>query len=142
MAATFIIPLIKCAFGRFLLQHRLLGTHMCIALTGKSRQQHPVAGLGIIVQLVLRTGLFSDIHNGTRMGHSCCHTHEDRQMNPLGIVVSESHHVVGFLLITRFQCGNHSKLPIETAVLLVLGRVHRGVVSHQHDQSTIRSRHG
>ena len=71
------------------------------------------------------------------MSHAGRDTHQHRQMNLLGIVEGEGHHVVSLLLIAGLERGNHGKLAVETAVLLVLRGMHRGVVGHKYNHATI-----
>ena len=134
------IPIIFTVYGHLLQQGLLTGDND-VALAGKGGQQHPRTGLGVVVQLVLGSGFILHLDDGTRVGHAGSDAHQHRQTQLLRKVERLLHHVVGLLLRTGFQRGNHRKLAIETRVLLVLAGVHRRVVGNQHNQSAIGTRH-
>ena len=125
-----------------LLQYRLLTRYDHIALTGKGWQQHPVGSLRIVVKRILLAWLILNLYYCTTMGHTGGDTHQDGQMQLLRQVERLLHHVVSLLLRAGLERRNHRKLSIEARVLLVLRRVHRGVVGNQDHYTTVCSRHG
>ena len=132
---------IKYRADGILLELSLLAGDDNVALACKGRKQHPVAGFGIVVQLVLLTRGFLDFHNRAAMSHTCGYAHQNGQVNLLGIAEGILHHVVGFLLAAGLECGNHRKLGIEAAVLLVLRGMHRRVVGNKYHDASVGSRH-
>ena len=133
--------LVVLALDGTLLEVGLLASDSDVALDGVAGQQYPVASLGIIVQFVLGTRRFLYLNHSTAVGHAGGHAHEHGEAYLLAQLVGLLHHVVGLLLGAGLQRGNHRELTVEAAVLLVLGGVHRGVVSHEDHQAAVHTRH-
>ena len=49
------------------------------------------------------------------------------------------HHVVGLLLVARFEAWDHGEFGIETRVLFVLGRVHGWVIGSKDYESAVHA---
>ena len=116
--------------GGIVLKLSLLGSYHVVTLAGVGRQQNPVGCYCVVVQLVLLTGLVLHFHHSTAMSHAGGDTHQHGQLLLLRIFESGLYHVVGLLLVRRFERRNHSEFAIETRILLVLRGVHRGVIGY------------
>ncbi len=57
------------------------------------------------------------------------------QVEPLGEIERLTRHVVGLLLIGRFQAQDAGEVGVVPGVLFVLGGVHAGVVGHGHHEA-------
>ena len=79
---------------------------------------------------------------GTRVGQARHHTHENRKFQLLRQRIGIRHHIICLLLRRRLHNRDHSKFAIESRILLVLRRVHRGVIGSQHHESAIHTRNG
>ena len=60
---------------------------------------------------------------------------EDGGAQFLGEFVAEEDHVISFLLVGRFEHGDHSPVAVVAAVLFVLGGEHGGVVGDDDDDA-------
>ena len=138
--ATLYINIVR-AIGGIALQLSLLGGDDVVALLGVGRQQHPVGSLGVVVQGVLLARLVGTLHDGTRVGHAGGDAHQHGHALALAVVEGGSHHVVSLLLRGGLEGGYHGELAVEARILLVLRRVHRGVVGHQHHHAAVDARH-
>ena len=129
-------------FG-FLLQPGVLFEQRFVAHARIGRHQHPLA-------FVLRFGavqgvLFAYVghfDHGARMGHAGRQAHQRRDAVALRQPERLLHHVVGFLLGRGLEDRHSGEFAVEARILLVLWRVHRGIVGRHDDQTAVGSRHG
>ena len=106
-------------------------------------QQDESPGIVVEPQRVLRAGLFDaagDVR--ARVGQARGQTEHHRHAPALGKVEGLADLVVGFLLVRGLEEGDLREDAEVAAVLLVLARVHRGVVGDDHDQPAVRAGDG
>ena len=119
---------------------RLRGYQFGIVPLGERRKEDEMVDVFRHGHLVLRTGCIDGVHYRTTVCHTRGDTQKDGGLEFFTQVKTIRHHVVRLLLVTRLQTGDHGKLGIEPAVLLVLGRVHGRIVGRQHDQTSVHTR--
>ena len=91
--------------------------------------------------LALYTSL-ANLNGCARVCQSGYNAQKHRLFDSLGVVERLSYHVVGFLLVRRFENWNHGKFSVEARVLLVLRRVHRRVIGSKYNQAAVYACYG
>ena len=76
------------------------------------------------------------------MGQTGRYAQQYGEFLPLGEGEGIFGHLIGLLLCRGFECGDHGELAVETGVLLVLRRVHRGVVGGHDNHAAVDTGHG
>ena len=118
----------------------LLVDEVAVEALGVSRQQHERLGVGRLGEFVLRTHGLAH-HTSAAVGQAGRDAVEHRRTELLAELEAVVHHVIGLLLVGRFQHGNHGPVAIVAAVLFVLRREHARVVGH-HDEDALRADDG
>ena len=118
----------------------LLGQQLPVEYAGVGGQQDETLWVRIQLDFVLAAG-FAQFNPAAGVRHTGGYSEEDRRMQFFGKVERIADHVVGFLLIGRFQAGNLGKAGVIARILFVLGGVHRGVVGNQIDQTAVGTSH-
>ena len=117
----------------------LLLDECVVFLSCNSRKENPTVLRR--VQFVLLASL-ANLNGCARVCQSGYNAQKHRLFDSLGVVERLSHHVVGFLLVRRFENRNHGKFSVEARVLLVLRRVHRWVVGSKYNQAAVYACYG
>ena len=104
-----------------------------------ARQQHPLVGRWVEGIHFTHVAHFHGSPGVCQSGHDA---QQYRHTQLLRQVEGISCHVVCLLLVGWFEYRYHGKLAIEAAVLLVLARMHRGVVGREHHQSATHASDG
>ena len=131
---------IERAGGGLLLQPGVILQQRLVPHARVSRHQHPLAGLFGMAQRVFGACL-ARLDRGPRMGHAGRQPHQYRNPVTFREVEGGLRHFVCLLLIRRFEGRHEGEFPVETRILLVLRRVHRGVVGRHDYQSAVGPGH-
>ena len=81
-------------------------------------------------------------HDGAAVRQACHHAHHHRNTAAFGKFETIPGHVVGLLLVAGFEHRNHCEIGIEAGILLVLRRMHGGIVGRDDQQTAVGSGHG
>ncbi len=131
---------VEGACGRLLFEAGIVGEQCLVSYARIARHQHPLARPGGIGEAVLGACLARFDH-GTRVGHAGRQAHQYGNAVFLREVERGLHHLVGLLLRGGLERRDKGELAVEARVLLVLRRVHRGVVGRDHDQPAVGAGH-
>ena len=124
-----------CGFG---LEPGVVVEQRVVPYARIARHQHPLARLGGVGAFVLGADA-GDFDHGPRMGHAGCQTHQYGNTVLLREVEGRLHHVVGLLLVRRFEYRYKGKFTIYPGILLILRGMHRRIVGCGNYQSTVSS---
>ena len=125
---------------RGLQQARLLVYELEVLPAGDGRKQDPAAVRGRIHGVLPRG--FAGLYRRARMRQAGHHAEKDRKAHLLGEGEGLAYHVVGLLLVGRFEDRDHGEIGVKTRILLVLGGMHRRVVGGEHDKAALHAGHG
>ena len=131
---------VEAAGGGFGLEPGVVVEQRVVPYARIARHQHPLARLGGVGAFVLGADT-GDFDHGPRMGHAGRQTHQYGNTVLLREVEGRLHHVVGLLLVRRFEGRHEGELAVKARVLLVLRRVHRRVIGRDHNQPAVGAGH-
>ncbi len=145
MPLTMVVGLVIEVEGGFVAglgEAELVGDEGAVAHLRHGGHEHPLLRVGRIMEIILGQGVGLGLDHGARVAEARHEACQHRDAETLGELEAVAGHIVCLLLCGGLEGRNHSEVGIEARVLLVLRRVHRGVVGGDHQQAAVGACHG